>query len=176
LGYIVVEGAEGLFRGASLVVDFRGIPLDFRYTDPIRPTRLEKILYGSAMEVYLREELVLDSLVRAVEVKPPVWICRDSDLVAPLKNLSRGKVLCLSMTNRAPMDAVGSVESTGESGVVYAVQVDAVSAPLRAEFAPNTREDEVRQTAATLVDAAKTMELVEPFGRMQKALASIGEE
>ena len=36
LGYVVVEGAEGQFRGASLVVDARGIPMDFRYTAPIR--------------------------------------------------------------------------------------------------------------------------------------------
>ena len=39
LGYVSVEGAEGQFRGASLVVDQRGIPMDFRYTDPIRPSR-----------------------------------------------------------------------------------------------------------------------------------------
>ena len=36
LGYVTVEGSEGQFRGASLVVDLRGIPMDFRYTDPIR--------------------------------------------------------------------------------------------------------------------------------------------
>ena len=63
LGYVTVEGAEGQFRGASLVVDLRGIPMDFRYTDPIRPSRLERILYGSALDVYLREELILQSLL-----------------------------------------------------------------------------------------------------------------
>ena len=49
LGYVSVEGAEGQFRGASLVVDQRGIPMDFRYTDPIRPSRLERILYGLSL-------------------------------------------------------------------------------------------------------------------------------
>ena len=63
LGYVSVEGAEGQFRGASLVVDQRGIPMDFRYTDPIRLSRLERILYGSALDVYLREELILQSLL-----------------------------------------------------------------------------------------------------------------
>ena len=74
LGYIVIDGEEGRFRGASLVVDLRGIPVDFRYTDPIRPTKLERILYGSALDVYLREELILQSLLGAVETKPQVWI------------------------------------------------------------------------------------------------------
>ena len=53
LGYVLVDGSEGVFRGAVLVTDFRGIPADFRYTDPLRPSRIEKILYGSALDVYL---------------------------------------------------------------------------------------------------------------------------
>jgi len=169
LGYIAIDGAEGLFRGASLVVDFRGIPMRFYYTDPIKPSRLERILYGSALEVYLREELILESLLNAVEVKPSLWICRDPDLLGPLKSLSKGKVLYLTSSHRSPMDAAGNVESTGEPWV-YLVQADSVSAPLRVVFPENTKEDEVKQTAAVLVDAAKTMELLEPFGRIQKAL------
>jgi hypothetical protein len=176
LGYIVVEGADGLFRGASLVVDLRGIPMDFRHTDPIRPTRLERILYGSALEVYLREELILESLAGAVEVKPALWICREPDLVAPLKSVTKGRVLFLAPSSRAPMEAAGNLENAGENGAVYMVQADSVSAPLRVAFPDNTREDEVRQTVGLLVEAAKTMELLEPFGRIQKALASLGEE
>ena len=175
LGYIVVDGADGLFRGASLVVDFRGIPMDFRYTDPIKPTRLERILYGNALEVYLREELILESLVGAVEVKPTLWLCRDADLLLPVKTVAKAKALFLSPSTRSPMDAVGNLESVGENGV-YLLQADAVSAPLRAAFPENTKEDEVKQTAGLLVEAAKTMELLEPFGRIQKALSSLGEE
>jgi hypothetical protein len=175
LGYIVVEGAEGLFRGASLVVDFRGIPMDFRYTDPIKPSRLEKILYGNALEVYLREELILESLFGAVEVKPTLWFSREPDLLLPIKGITKGKVLFLAPSSRSPMEAAGSMESAGENGV-YMIQADSVSAPLRVAFPENTKEDEVKQTAGTLVEAAKTMELLEPFGRIQKALASLGEE
>jgi hypothetical protein len=175
VGYIAVDGAEGFFRGASLVVDFRGIPMDFRYTDPIRPTRLERILYGSALEIYLREELILESLIGAVEVKPALWICREAELLAPLKSATKGKVLFLTSSSRSPLEAAGSLENAGESGVAYMVQADSVSAPLRAAFPDNTREDEVRQAVGLLVEAAKTMELLEPFGRIQKALASLGE-
>ncbi|MDR2179423.1 MAG: hypothetical protein LBP21_03860 [Synergistaceae bacterium] len=175
LGYIVVDGAEGFFRGASLVVDFRGIPMDFRYTDPIKPTRLEKILYGSALEVYLREELILESLIGAIEVKPMIWVCREADLLSSLKAITKGKVLFLAPSNRSPMDAVGNLENAGESGV-YMIQADSVSAPLRVAFPEATREDEVKQTTGVLVEAAKTMELLEPFGRIQKAFSSLGEE
>jgi hypothetical protein len=127
-------------------------------------------LYGSALEVYLREELILESLLGAVEVKPALWICREPDLIAPLKSQTKGKVLFLAQSGRSPMDAAGNVESTGEP-CVYMIQADSVSAPLRVVFPENTKEDEVKQTAGVLVEAAKTMELLEPFGRIQKALA-----
>jgi len=142
----------------------------FYHTDPIKPSRLERILYGSALDVYLREELILESLLGAVDVKPTLWICREPDLLGPLKSLTKGKVLFLGASHRSPMDAAGNVESTGEPWA-YMVQSDSVSAPLRVVFPENTKEDEVKQVAAVLVDAAKTMELLEPFGRIQKALA-----
>ena len=175
LGYVVVEGVEGQFRGASLVVDFRGIPMDFRYTDPIRPSKLERILYGNALDVYLREELILESLLSAVETKPLLWVCRDGDLLQPLKTISKGKSLFLAPSNSAPLEAAGAVEPTGEAGV-YMIQADSVSAPLRASLPSGTRPEEMQQVSGILVDAAKTMELLEPFGRIQKALMSLGEE
>jgi hypothetical protein len=149
--------------------------MDFRYTDPIRPTRLERILYGNALEVYLREELILESLIGAVETKPSLWVCREAGLLAPLKTVTKGKVLFLAPSNRPPLDVAGNVESGGETGV-YMIQADSVSAPLRVMFPEHTKEDEVKQTAGVLVEAAKTMEMFEPFGRIQKALSSLGED
>ena len=175
LGYVTVEGAEGQFRGASLVVDLRGIPMDFRYTDPIRPSRLERILYGSALDVYLREELILQSLLGAVEVSPSLWICGEGDLLVPLKTAGKGKAILLGTTTRPPLESVGDVEPTSEAEALM-VQADSVSAPLRVSFPPGTRPDEVKQVTALLVEAAKTMELLEPFGRIGKALLSLKEE
>ena len=43
-------------------------------------------------------------------------------------------------------------------------------------ISPGTRPDEVKQVTALLVEAAKTMELLEPFGRIGKALLSLKEE
>ena len=175
LGYIVIDGEEGRFRGASLVVDLRGIPVDFRYTDLIRPTKLERILYGSALDVYLREELILQSLLGAVETKPQVWICDAEELLAPIKALEKAKCVVLSASTHAPLESAGSVEPMGGANVVL-IQADAVSAPLRATFSEGVRQDEVQQTASLLTDAARTMELLEPFGRIRKALTSLGEE
>lgn len=176
LGYVLVDGSEGVFRGAVLVTDFRGIPADFRYTDPLRPSRIEKILYGSALDVYLKEELILESIVGAVEVRPLLWVCRDTDLLEPLSRAAKAKAVLLVPTNRAPFDATGDMEKQNDPGS-YLIQADSVSAPLRMSLPlPKSTEEEAKAVAAMLVEAAATMDLLEPFSRMGKALAALGEE
>ena len=71
--------------------------------------------------------------------------------------------------------SVGDVEPTSEAKILM-VQADSVSVPLRVSFPPGTRPDEIKQVTALLVEAAKTMELLEPFGRIGKALLSLKEE
>ena len=175
LAYIIVESEEGSFRGAVLASDLRGIPVDFRYTEPIRPTKLEKVLYGSALEVYIKEELILESLVGAVEVKPALWICKEQNLLMPLRTFTKNKVIMLMNSNHQPLDSTGDFELAGENGV-YLVQADAVSAPLKIVFHSNVTENEVKSVVNLLVNASQTMELTEPFSRMQKALNAIALE
>lgn len=175
LAYIIVEAEEGLFRGAVLASDLRGIPVDFRYSEPIRPTKLEKILYGQALEVYIKEELILESLIGAMEVKPALWICKEQNLLMPLRVFTKSKVIMLMNSNHHPLDSVGDYESTGEAGI-YLIQGDSVSAPLRVMFYSNATENEIKAVVSLLVNASQTMELTEPFSRMQKALNAISSE
>ncbi len=176
LGYALVDGSEGSFRGALLVTDFRGIPADFRYTDPITPSRIEKILYGSALDAYIRGELILESLLGAAEVSPALWICRDSDLLAPLSRLAKGRVILLSPTARAPLEATGDLEKQNDPRI-FDIQADGVSAPLRFTLPEGKgREEEARPVAEILVEAASFMDLLEPFSRITRALSALGEE
>ena len=39
--------------GGLLLTDESGIPLDFRYVEPITPTKLQAVLYGKALESHL---------------------------------------------------------------------------------------------------------------------------
>ncbi|MBQ7560935.1 MAG: hypothetical protein IJS99_03740 [Synergistaceae bacterium] len=172
LGYIVIEGSEGQMRGAALACDTRGIPVDFRYTDLVKPTRLERILYGSSLDTYLKEELMLESLLDSIEVDPLLWLCSDSDLLNPLKIVGQVKAALISESSHAPLDAAGHVETTSEKGV-FLLQASENGAPLRLEFPDNVRPEEIKQAAEILTEAAKSMDVLEPFTRIQKALLSL---
>lgn len=57
---------DAAIRGAILVTDASTKPLEFRVTAPIRPTNLQKTLYGKILDEHLAVELIslplLDSL------------------------------------------------------------------------------------------------------------------
>lgn len=172
LGYMVIEGAEGQLRGIAMITDARGIPLDFRYTDPVRPKKLERILYGDSFDTYVKEELILESLLDAVEVEPQIWICSDADILDPLKKASKAKTVMLEESPHVPLDAAGHVENTSDPGV-FLIQADENGAPLRAEFPSGTRVEEVQQVAAMLTEIARSMNLLSPFTRIQRLFSAL---
>ena len=52
IGYVVTTSTNLGYLGAILVSDEKGFPLEFQYTDPILPTKLQKVLYGNSLEKY----------------------------------------------------------------------------------------------------------------------------
>lgn len=173
LGYLTVDARENFFRGAALVTDTRGIPTDFRYTEPVRPTRLERILYGGALDIYLREEVILENLIKAIETKPALWVVDHEILISPVQKLSKLPALAMESTQRSPLDHAGQVEPTVEQGV-FSFQADGISAPMRITVSPECAS-KISQLTALLASAAEEMELLEPFARIARALEAIAE-
>ena len=169
MGYIVIDGTETLIRGAALITDMKGFPVDFVRTEPLRPDQLAKILYGESFGKFAKEKLVLESLLDAVESDPQLWICNDHDILTPLREKSRIKTVLLEESPHVPLDAAGHIETTADPGV-FLIQAEPNGNPLRAEFAGGVRPEEVQQTAAALTEAAVTMNVLEPFSRVEKAL------
>lgn len=173
MGYITIESQDNYFRGAALVTDSRGIPTDFRYTEPVRPTKLERILYGSALDIYLREDIILDNLLGAVEIKPSLWIVMDEALIIPVQRMSKLPAVALAASARQPMEQSGQCEPTGESGV-FMLQADNISAPLRLTVSPES-VSKIQQIAQALTVSAEDMELMEPFTRIARAVEAVAE-
>lgn len=67
IAYLDSRKIEGKFIGGLLSVDERGIPVEFKYTDPVVPNELQKILYGSSIDTYLKGELIAKTLLKKME-------------------------------------------------------------------------------------------------------------
>ena len=74
LGYFKMYSEKEMYLGGLMVVDSRGIPVEFKYTDTIKPSKLQKVLYGGVLEKYLKEEVIIGNLVDKLEIKPEIYV------------------------------------------------------------------------------------------------------
>jgi hypothetical protein len=173
LGYLTaVEVQTSLFIGAAMSTDSFGLPVEFRYTEPVRATRLQRILYGSALHRYLCREVIASTLLQAMETQPAVWIVQDEVLLEPLEAMS-APVVMLFATSMAPMTDLGATMPAGEDEML--VQLSLAGAPVRVRFG-NPDTDLQRRAIEVLTAAAHSMDVLEPLTRLQQAVRTLQEE
>jgi len=74
LGFVSLnrtESGDG-YIGALLVTDPNGMPLEFRVTHPVKPTAIQKPLYGESLEPYIGVVLCGRQLVASSEAHPQI--------------------------------------------------------------------------------------------------------
>ena len=96
----VKEGAS--YLGGLLVTDTSGIPLDFRYTEPITPTRLQSILYGKSLEPHLKEEVIQKTLLKELKTPPDLFILSATELAGGWTGTC-SRCICTSDNLRPPL-------------------------------------------------------------------------
>lgn len=59
LGYLAhFVSPQQKYYGGILITDIRGVPKEFRHSEPIVPTQTQKILYGDSLGIVLLYILV----------------------------------------------------------------------------------------------------------------------
>jgi len=76
LGYREFDDGEA-YRGAILVTDEWSKPLEFRCTAPVRPTQLQRTLYGKSLLPHVLTELIGAPLISSVREKPQIILIDD---------------------------------------------------------------------------------------------------
>jgi len=64
-----------------LVTNNEGFPLEFRCTYPVKPTGIQRILYGKAIQQYIGVELCGKTLLEKIDSKPDLIIADKSFLL-----------------------------------------------------------------------------------------------
>jgi len=68
-------------RGGCLVTDAYTRPLEFRVSGAIRPSNLQKVLYGDMLLEYICCDLLGLPLLQALEVKPQIILAREAEFL-----------------------------------------------------------------------------------------------
>jgi hypothetical protein len=171
LAYFVAMKEGGSYLGGLLLTDTAGIPLDFRYTEPITPTKLQSVLYGKALEPHLKEEVIQRTLLKELKGAPDLFILEASELAGGWGADTRCPALALQKTQEPPLSRVGEVFRASQREIL--IQINEGAAPLRVIFA-NAADLPAQDAAALkLLEAGYHMDLVEPLERVTAALQAL---
>lgn len=171
-GYLTAGEVEpSLFIGAAMCTDEFGLPVEFRYTEPVRATPLQRILYGNALQRYLCREVIASTLLQAMETVPEVWVVQDEVLLEPMEG-DHAPVVMLFPTDMAPMSDLGATMPAGEGEML--VQLSLAGAPLRVRFVTQDATQQ-RQAIRALTESARTMDVLEPLSRLRQAVRAVQE-
>ncbi len=68
-------------RGGCLVTDLLTRPVEFRVSGAIRPTSLQKVLYGDLLMEYICNDLIGLPILQALETKPEWVLVREAEFL-----------------------------------------------------------------------------------------------
>ena len=171
LAYFVAMKEGASYLGGLLLTDGSGIPLDFRYTEPITPTRLQAVLYGKALEPHLKEEVIQKTLLKELKSAPDLFILPPAELAGGWHGDTKCPALAVQKTQEPPLARVG--ESFRASPREVLLQVAEGAAPLRVIFAQSVDLAAQEPALAKVVEAAYQMDPVEPLERVAMALQTL---
>ncbi len=167
-GFLVIEADEaGTYVGGLMVTDASGLPVDFRFTDPVTPTRLQRALYGRVLDRYLRSEIVLKTLLEALDQPPGLLVVDDASLLdEPID------VCPVAFVGRSKSDPLGAVGTrSGQGANSFLLQLSDPGHPLRVTLPADSAHETI--VAETLLLLSGRMDILEPTERVRAALAVI---
>jgi len=170
LAYLLVRDvSEESWTGGLLVTDRRGFPLDFRYIEPIKPTRLQKLIYGSALKRYLLLDAIAGTLLKAAKPNAE-WIFTCDPILLELDDEIHGRFVAITDGEKKPLAAVGEFRVDGVGKI--ALQTTPSGPPVRLTF-HSAGEEETERIARELALLTEELDFAEPLNRVKEALVEI---
>jgi len=168
LGFMSLkENAGGNYIGAVLVTDMSGVPQEFRCTHPVKPTAVQRVLYGATLVPYIGIELCGKPLVSSLQKKPMLLLLAQSSLLD-----LRMDVSCPILVVSKEGDAF-EVKASGTSGQSSA-KVGRTGFPTLVIQAHSAYPTD--QAAGTKILESATFDLPEAFERITKAIQTLAEQ
>jgi hypothetical protein len=149
---ICPQDAANAFLGALMITDYRTRPLHFAYATPVRPSKIQKLLYGSTLDEHIKIDVISNKLLQGVPRVPDVLFVDTKELLT-VRRLSKKPTAVLSK----------STESPNDPSKLTMLQYDTGS--------NLSDQDAVGQLISGLENF---IDLVEPFARMREAVKEAG--
>jgi hypothetical protein len=154
--------------GAVLVTNQIGVPVEFKYTEPVTATRLHRILYGSVLERYLHETVIRDRLAHEVRAAPDFFLAPYEEKEF-LGTLGGKEMMAIQRFQPPQGESPGPFSRLRDREAIAELDDGLV---LRLAFS-TTNEPLQRTMVAWLQEIGRSMDVLEPIERVFTALKSI---
>ena len=180
-------------RGGALVVSQTTEPLEFRCTSAVRPTNLQKILWGDSLGAHIAANLVGVPLMRAIKqkfslvvVKTPEFLDMRENCDIPVVRLVRGLDLSYSEADEegpatdggitVDSDSAHSGEDAGAPEEEQTLQNPSGRfEPVVIQCGPG-HADDMKAAREVLAPVFARRDVMEPFERVATALEAVHTE
>jgi len=154
------------YIGAVLVTDFSGVPVEFRCTHPVKPTEIQRQLYGSTLPRYVGVELCGKPLLNSIQKKPTL-VFVNQELLLGVREKFNAPVLFVR--------AAGEVLTVEDASTqAKEMRFDAASfASISVKTQCPGDLEEARQHIESLI---RNLDPTEPFERIAKAVEALTKE
>lgn len=149
-----------------MLTDVETKPLEFRCTNPIRPTQLQRMLYGDILEQYILVELIGQPLVKTVKDEPNLILVSDFSFL-DLRTKINIPVVQITKEEQINVSSNGSETSfqmlNSSSG-----KFDPIVIRTHNKFS-----DDKNKAKEILTEIFNSYDLIEPFSRVSIALEQV---
>jgi len=161
------------YLGSILVTDLQGIPQEFRCTHPVKPTTIQKPLYGEALEPYIGVNLCGIPLLKSVQNLPSLIILYKEFLLDVRKAIS-----CPVIYIRRAGEAIDLSSSDDPKTILKRERLDCSTGRFQPiVFTPHPDfNDDIKVARGILENIFNYLDPLEPFDRMAKAIEVLSKQ
>lgn len=161
------------YMGAILVTDLQGIPQEFRCTHPVKPTTIQKPLYGNTLEPYIGVNLCGIPLIQSIQSKPSLIIVHKEFLLGV-----RTATPCPVIFIRRAGEAIEVTMSDNSETTLRRERIDSSTGRFQPiVFASHPGfDDDITFAREILEKIFSYLDPVEPFERIIKAIEVLAKQ
>jgi hypothetical protein len=158
-------------RGAALVTDESTEPVEFRCTSPVRPTQLQRTLWGERLMGHIAAKILGKPLVDALTNKPGIVIVRQPEFVEMRPLISFPVLQALKDTELEKVSLLAATNAVDDVLRSDRLEIEPIVMKVHRRFS-----DDLKFGRELLSEMFRFRSVMEPFLRIEHALDVIHQQ
>lgn len=156
------------YVGALLITDDNGIPLEFKCTHSVKPTAIQKALYGDKLKPYIAITLCGIPLLNNIINKPDLLFI-DIPFILGIRPAIEIPTLLIRRTGE-------SINLQSDDNETEKQRIESDSGQFQAIILQShpDKKEESKELSGAINQLFNNFDLIEPFDRMKKSIEILG--